>query len=465
VPNGRRGSVSLTRRFIAVGLSATAFFVICAGAGLNNWGVAAFGLALVVLAISLVIVSAVRGGVRNFVRGTARVLDATEAPANTSIGRCELQIVVEAPELAPAKVKIRDTRVPVAKWPVLGDLLPVRVAIDDPRHVRILWDEVRSYGEELAESAELAESEQLAESPEPDEYVQRFVTSEPTLDDHLVSGDTLHEGIEPVVDPDRPAPTSPPQAGAPAGPPEPPAGPPAPAPAPRRRPSPRPRPPQEPTAVVVTAEAEPGWPAGGGARPAGDARFGDHVADPVRVEVVVEDETPIHDIVPIEGASAVLGVSPEGDGATPAEQADARAVADLLAAFPSPRPSRAGRIHGVGVTLIVTDLARSIAFYRDVLGFHALDSGSSSAVLASGDTRIMLRAVGDMPRVDRRLVHLNLEVSDLDAVYAELRERGVQFIHRPRAVARGQHMELWAAAFRDPDGHGIALIRWQPRDR
>jgi catechol 2,3-dioxygenase-like lactoylglutathione lyase family enzyme len=182
---------------------------------------------------------------------------------------------------------------------------------------------------------------------------------------------------------------------------------------------------------------------------------------PAEDEILIhDDEVPVHDIVPIEGASAVLGVPPEERGSPAA--ADADAVADLLAAYPSARPGGTGAIQGVGVTLIVTDLSRSVAFYRDMLGFYVVDSGLSSAVLASGETRIMLRAVADMPKVDRRLVHLNLEVDNVEAVYAELLGKGVKFIHRPRPVARGEHMELWAAAFRDPDGHGIAIIRWQP---
>lgn len=375
--NGRRWSVSLTRRFVAIGITAVGTFVGCLGAGLGNWPVGGVGIAFVVVAISLLVISAVRGGARSFVRGTAHVVDATEPPANTPIGRCELQIVVEAPGLAPAKVKIRDTRVPVAKWPDLGDTLPIRVAIEDPRHVRILWDEVRTHGEEAADDERFQE------------YVQRIVDA--NLND---------EAEEP-----------------------PPAPPPSP---PRRRPSPRPRRSSGgATAVAVipspatrTPEAPP-----------------------------EDDEVPVHDVVPIEGASAVLGVPPGGS--------DEEAVRDLLAA------TTAGAIHGVGVTLIVADLGRTIEFYRDKLGFTVLDGGISSAVLASGETRLMVRCVPDMPRVDRRLVHLNLEVGDIDTVYGEMLARGVKFIHRPRAVARGEHMELWAAAFRDPDGHGIALITWR----
>lgn len=439
--NGRRWSVSLARKFIATGITAAAVFVICAGAGMANWAVAAFGIALVVLAVSIVIVSAVRGSARSFVRGTAHVLDATDPPANTPYGRCELQIVVEAPELAPAKVKIRDTRVPVAKWPDIGDTLPIRVAVEDPRHVRILWDEVRTHGEEAAEEERF------------NEYVQRIVDAELSGS----GGDTLDEGvIPPVPADDEPLP------------------PPAPAPVPRQKPSPRPR----RATGVATVVAEPlvseasehsGDSEHGDGEHSGDGEHGGdgepaavaEATPPVEPDDRIEDDIVVRDIVPIEGASAVLGVPPSADGHASPADADAEAVKGLLATMPRARSDSAGTIHGVGVTLIVTDLQRTIDFYRDKLGFHVLDRSASSAVLASGTTRLMVRCVPDMPRVDRRVVHLNLEVGDVEAVYAELLTKDVKFIHRPRPVARGEHMELWAAAFRDPDGHGIALIKWQ----
>lgn len=502
--NGRRWSVSLARKFTATAVAFFAFFLICFGAGMASWGVATLGFALVALAVSIVVISAVRGNVRSFVRGTAHVLDATDPPSNTPFGRCELQIVVEAPELAPAKVKIRDTRVPVAKWPDTGDTLPIRVAIEDPRHVRILWDEVRTHGEEAAEEERF------------NEYVQRILDAELSGSAGAAAGvaanngDTLPEGAIPPVTDDGP--------------------PPEPAPVPRQKPSPRPRRPARGggatgggttgggtagaalagtvSAAAATALApppagtEPGQSPGsstdstglagstgrgeaaapapapsptpaprpaaepaGGEQAAGDPAHTQPAAEPTgpeRDHPDEEDEAPVHDVVPIEGASAVLGVPPRAaaDQTSPAE-ADAEAVRDLLAAPPAARFQQGGPIHGVSVTLIVTDLDRSIDFYRDKLGFQVLDSGPSSAVLASGDTRLMLRCVPDMPRVDRRVVHLNLEVGDVEAVYTELMAKGVRFIHRPQTVARGKHMELWAAAFRDPDGHGIALIKWQ----
>ena len=39
----------------------------------------------------------------------------------------------------------------------------------------------------------------------------------------------------------------------------------------------------------------------------------------------------------------------------------------------------------------------------------------------------------------------------------------MRFTYAPRVVNRGSKLEVWAAAFRDPDGHGIALTQWRER--
>ncbi|MBB4765960.1 VOC family protein [Amorphoplanes digitatis] len=109
----------------------------------------------------------------------------------------------------------------------------------------------------------------------------------------------------------------------------------------------------------------------------------------------------------------------------------------------------------------MTNLERSVTFYREMLGFYEIDSGSSSAVLASGDTRLVLRKVHDLSSVAGRLIYLNLEVGDVEAVYEDLMSKGVTFVHGPRPVNRGGKLELWAASFHDPDNHNIAITQWR----
>jgi catechol 2,3-dioxygenase-like lactoylglutathione lyase family enzyme len=150
----------------------------------------------------------------------------------------------------------------------------------------------------------------------------------------------------------------------------------------------------------------------------------------------------------------------------PDEHAD-----EVITAYPTARPGRSGAIYGVGITVLVTDLDRSVAFYRDMLGFYEIDHkvdqgggherGDGSAVLASGDTRLVLRTVRALSAEAGRLIYINLEVGDVEAVYQDLQAKGVEFVHAPRLVNRGEHLELWSATFRDPDDHNIAVTQWR----
>jgi catechol 2,3-dioxygenase-like lactoylglutathione lyase family enzyme len=133
---------------------------------------------------------------------------------------------------------------------------------------------------------------------------------------------------------------------------------------------------------------------------------------------------------------------------------------DVITAYPSARPGSAGAIHGIGLTVLVTDLDRSVRFYGDTLGFFEIDRGEGNAVLASGDTRLVLRTVTDLSAAGR-LVYLNLEVGDIEATYRELTAKGVTFAHPPQVVNHGEKLELWSATFHDPDGHNVAITQWR----
>jgi len=114
--------------------------------------------------------------------------------------------------------------------------------------------------------------------------------------------------------------------------------------------------------------------------------------------------------------------------------------------------------------LVVSDLTRSVRFYRDLVGMTVVDQAANAAVLSYGGGRVVLRQLADMSPVDRRVSHLHIKVPDVEAAYRDLVARGVQFVHVPRAITLGERLDLWAATFRDPDGHDIALTQWRDKD-
>jgi predicted enzyme related to lactoylglutathione lyase len=113
-----------------------------------------------------------------------------------------------------------------------------------------------------------------------------------------------------------------------------------------------------------------------------------------------------------------------------------------------------GQIH-----ISVTDVERSVAFYRDVLGIsHQFTvPGRPMAFFASGDVRLYL-GVPESPEFTSRCV-LYFNVDDIDAEVARLTGLGVSFNDKPHVVHRDGPTELWMAGLTDPDGHHIILMQ------
>jgi lactoylglutathione lyase len=136
----------------------------------------------------------------------------------------------------------------------------------------------------------------------------------------------------------------------------------------------------------------------------------------------------------------------------------------------------------VGVT--VTDLSRSIAFYRDRLGFHvAYERGEVTAEYMPrlvGIPGARLKIAGlDIPGLHLDLieyiepkgaaaagptsdvgnVHLGFTVDDLWAAYRSLSAAGVQFKSEPVCPTAGPNKGGWAVYFVDPDGLTLEMIQ------
>jgi catechol 2,3-dioxygenase-like lactoylglutathione lyase family enzyme len=116
-----------------------------------------------------------------------------------------------------------------------------------------------------------------------------------------------------------------------------------------------------------------------------------------------------------------------------------------------------GQIH-----ISVSDVDRSVAFYRDVLGARFLFDvpGQSMAFFDVGGVRLYL-GKPESPEF-RSTPLLYFSVDDVDEAYEELRERGVAFVDEPHVVHRTDASELWMAFFNDPDGTNLAIMAERP---
>lgn len=103
-----------------------------------------------------------------------------------------------------------------------------------------------------------------------------------------------------------------------------------------------------------------------------------------------------------------------------------------------------------GLSLPVTDLDRSIAFYES-LGFATEARSDRFALLRLGGGTVGLLRVGnaDFPRGLCALVQVELSVDDLDALHDELLAKGVA-VRPPKDMPWERQLQL-----RDPDGFTV----------
>lgn len=110
------------------------------------------------------------------------------------------------------------------------------------------------------------------------------------------------------------------------------------------------------------------------------------------------------------------------------------------------------------IALKSPDYARAKGFYTQVLGFPIVGSipGKEIVFLDIGGTTIEL-SEGPAPTCADKpgcgLMHLAFEVDDVDATYAELKAKGVEFFVEPKCVG-----DIRLAFFRDPDGTELELF-------
>jgi uncharacterized glyoxalase superfamily protein PhnB len=116
---------------------------------------------------------------------------------------------------------------------------------------------------------------------------------------------------------------------------------------------------------------------------------------------------------------------------------------------------------GVSPVLLVADLERSVDYFSDGLGFECHVFGDPpNFATAARDTAVILMALSDQPerlvphwQIVDKMWDAYIRVDDVDAIYAELQERGADIDYTIYDAPHG----FREFGVQDPDGHDIAF--------
>jgi predicted enzyme related to lactoylglutathione lyase len=119
------------------------------------------------------------------------------------------------------------------------------------------------------------------------------------------------------------------------------------------------------------------------------------------------------------------------------------------------------RLTGISPVLLVADLERSVAYYRDRLGFTCGTYGDPpNFATADREGATLLLALAEdtsrlVPhwRIVDKMWNVYIRCDDADAIYAEVQERGAEIDYTIYDAPHG-FREFGVS---DPDGHDIAF--------
>src|SRR3712207_1628073 len=128
-------------------------------------------------------------------------------------------------------------------------------------------------------------------------------------------------------------------------------------------------------------------------------------------------------------------------------------------------PTRIEPATEIGWTaLTIRDLARSLQFYTEVLGFAVLEHRDQSAVLGAGSVPVLILVEGaSLPRPQRTtgLFHFAIVVPSRPDLGRALRQLATT---RYPLSGYADHLVSEALYLSDPDGNGIEIYRDRPRN-
>ena len=110
------------------------------------------------------------------------------------------------------------------------------------------------------------------------------------------------------------------------------------------------------------------------------------------------------------------------------------------------------------IALSVRDMARAVAFYRDVLGLRFMFEAPNVAFFDCAGQRLMLgQTEASAPKPSGTVLYF--DSADLDADHARLLEAAVPCRAAPHRVAPLGDKQLWMAFYSDADDNTFALTQ------
>ena len=122
----------------------------------------------------------------------------------------------------------------------------------------------------------------------------------------------------------------------------------------------------------------------------------------------------------------------------------------------------------MAIALVVSDLSKAIEFYRDKLGLKIKTNEEGFADFETEGVTLALlekKVAEDLTGKGKVSSDVNLPrpailawdvVEDVDALYQELKEKGIEFVVTPKTMPWGQRV----AYFTDPDGNLWEISQW-----
>jgi predicted enzyme related to lactoylglutathione lyase len=119
------------------------------------------------------------------------------------------------------------------------------------------------------------------------------------------------------------------------------------------------------------------------------------------------------------------------------------------------------KLTGISPVLLVADLDRAVAYYHDRLGFECQVFGDPpNFATADRDAATILLAATEDPdrivpywKIVDKMWNAYIRVDDVDALYAEVQERGAEIDYTIYNAPHG----FREFGVQDPDGHDIAF--------